>query len=71
MPGIDVVYAHDVVGKELDTPDVVLLGGAGSEYDHVTLSRVYDWMCQGVPVVAMHRSTAWNTTDGLRIDTGM
>jgi HAD superfamily hydrolase (TIGR01450 family) len=71
MPGIDIVYAHDVVGSDPDTPDVILLGGAGSEYDHVTLSRVYDWMAQGVPVVAMHRSTAWNTADGLRIDTGM
>ena len=71
MPGIDIVYAHDVVGREPDRPDVILLGGAGSEYDHITLSRVYDWMAHGVPVVAMHRSTAWNTTDGLRIDTGM
>jgi HAD superfamily hydrolase (TIGR01450 family) len=72
MPGIDVVYSGDVpADSEPETPDVVLLGGAGSEYDHVTLSRVYDWMCQGVPVVAMHRSTAWNTAGGLRIDTGM
>ena len=54
-----------------DAPDVVLMGGAGPEYDHLTLSRVYDWMAQGVPVVAMHRSTSWNTTEGLRIDTGM
>ena len=69
MPGIDVVYAHDVVGAE--TPDVVLLGGAGLEFDHVTLSRVYDWMARGVPVVAMHRSTSWNTSEGLRVDTGM
>jgi HAD superfamily hydrolase (TIGR01450 family) len=50
---------------------VVLLGGAGPEYSHLTLSWVYDWMAQGVPVVAMHRSTAWTTADGLRIDTGM
>jgi HAD superfamily hydrolase (TIGR01450 family) len=72
MPGIDVVYSGDVAADSApETPDVVLLGGAGSEYDHVTLSRVYDWMCQGVPVVAMHRSTAWNTAGGLRIDTGM
>jgi ribonucleotide monophosphatase NagD (HAD superfamily) len=28
-------------------------------------------MAQGVPVVAMHRSTSWNTTEGLRVDTGM
>jgi len=71
MHGIDVVYPQDASGSDADTPDVVLLGGAGSEYDHVTLSRVYDWMAKGVPVVAMHRSTAWNTTEGLRVDTGM
>lgn len=71
MTGIDLVYAHDVRDAVPDQPDVVLLGGAGPEYDHVTLSRVYDWMAQRVPVVAMHRSTAWNTTEGLRIDTGM
>jgi HAD superfamily hydrolase (TIGR01450 family) len=71
MPGIDVVYSRDVRDREPEKPDVILLGGAGPEYDHVTLSRVYDWMAQGVPVVAMHRSTAWNTTEGLRIDTGM
>lgn len=71
MRGVDVIYPSEVTGANSDTPDVVLLGGAGSEYDHVTLSRVYDWMARGVPVVAMHRSTAWNTTEGLRIDTGM
>ena len=72
MPGIDIVDSVDTRGGPMpDEPDVVLLGGAGPEYDHVTLSWVYDWMAQGVPVVAMHRSTSWTTADGLRIDTGM
>ncbi|MUL81808.1 MULTISPECIES: HAD-IIA family hydrolase [unclassified Mycolicibacterium] len=72
MPGVDVVYSGDFTGPRApETPDVVLLGGAGPEYNHLTLSWVYDWMAQGVPVVAMHRSTAWTTTDGLRVDTGM
>jgi HAD superfamily hydrolase (TIGR01450 family) len=72
MPGIDLVASTEFEPHEVvDTPDVVLMGGAGPEYDHLTLSRVYDWMAQGVPVVAMHRSTSWNTTEGLRIDTGM
>jgi HAD superfamily hydrolase (TIGR01450 family) len=70
MPGVDVVASTDF-GVDDGAPDVVLLGGAGPEYDHLTLSRVYDWMAQGVPVMAMHRSTSWNTTEGLRIDTGM
>ena len=66
MPGIDIVSAsdHGPGGPEPETPDVILLGGAGPEYNHLTLSRVYDWMAQGVPVVAMHRSTSWNTTEG-------
>ncbi len=72
MPGIDIVdsvmFSGDMVPE---TPDVILLGGAGPEYSHTTLSWVYDWMAQGVPVVAMHRSTSWNTAEGLRIDTGM
>lgn len=73
MAGVDIVYAGDYgpADPAPDTPDVILLGGAGPEYDHLTLSRVYDWMARGVPVVAMHRSTSWDTTEGLRIDTGM
>ena len=72
MPGVDIVYSSDFSGPQApDTPDVVLLGGAGPEYNHLTLSWVYDWMAQGVPVIAMHRSTSWNTTAGLRVDTGM
>jgi HAD superfamily hydrolase (TIGR01450 family) len=72
MTGVDLVYASDFSGPGMPpTPDVVLLGGAGPEYNHQTLSWVYDWMAQGVPVVAMHRSTAWNTADGLRVDVGM
>lgn len=68
MPGIDIVYPDD---NHPGVPDVILLGGAGPEFDHLTLSRVYDWMVQGVPVIAMHRSTEWKTADGLRIDTGI
>ena len=48
MPGIDIVYSSEFTGpKAPETPDVVLLGGAGPEYSHLTLSWVYDWMAQG------------------------
>ncbi|MGA9870961.1 MAG: HAD-IIA family hydrolase [Rhodococcus sp. (in: high G+C Gram-positive bacteria)] len=65
MPGID------FVDESADDPDVVVIGGAGPEFTHERLSRVYDWLCRGVPVVAMHRSLMWTTGAGLRIDTGM
>jgi HAD superfamily hydrolase (TIGR01450 family) len=72
MPGIDLVASTEFSSDDRpDPPDVILMGGAGPEYNHLTLSRVYDWMAQGVPVVAMHRSTSWTTTEGLRIDTGL
>jgi HAD superfamily hydrolase (TIGR01450 family) len=62
MPGIEFVD---------DDPEVVVLGGAGEEFGHRELSAVYEWMSQGVPVVAMHRSMTWSTREGLRIDTGI
>lgn len=64
MPGIDFV-------DESEEPDVVVVGGAGPEFTHERLSRIYDRLCRGVPVVAMHRSLMWSTGAGLRIDTGM
>lgn len=64
--------AEDLEGIVLDPqhPEVVVLGGAGPEFDHVTLSRVVDLMQQGVPLVAMQGGLTWATADGLRIDTG-
>ncbi len=66
MPGVDLVDP-----ARGSTPEVVVLGGAGPQFTHENLSRVYGWMVDGVPVVAMHRSTFWKTATGLRIDTGM
>ncbi|MDI9930354.1 HAD-IIA family hydrolase [Rhodococcus sp. IEGM 1354] len=65
MPGIE------FVDESSEDPDVVVVGGAGPEFTHERLSRVYDWLCRGIPVVAMHRSLMWSTGGGLRIDTGM
>lgn len=50
---------------------MIILGGAGPQFDHVALSRVYELMAQGIPVVAMHRNAVWSTREGLRVDTGV
>lgn len=67
------VIADDLPGIEVveDDPEVVVLGGAGPEFTHDAMSRVFDWMTRGIPVVAMHRSLMWSTERGVRIDTGM
>ncbi len=47
--------AGDMTGIEFDTdsPEVVVLGGAGPEFDHAALSRMVELMLDGVPVIAM------------------
>jgi HAD superfamily hydrolase (TIGR01458 family) len=64
----------DLVGINLtsagEPPDVVVLGGAGPEFDYATLNRVFQLAVAGTPLVAMHRNLSWATRDGLQLDTG-
>jgi HAD superfamily hydrolase (TIGR01458 family) len=53
-----------------EPPDVVILGGAGPEFDYPNLNRVFRLAMDGTPVVAMHRNLYWKTQDGLQLDTG-
>lgn len=53
-----------------ERPDVIILGGAGPEFDYPTLNRVFRLALDGTPVVAMHRNLYWKTEDGLQLDTG-
>jgi HAD superfamily hydrolase (TIGR01458 family) len=59
----------DLVGED-ESPDVVVLGGAGPEFDYPTLNRIFRLAMDGTPVVAMHRNLYWMTKDGLQLDTG-
>ncbi|MGW3470469.1 HAD-IIA family hydrolase [Saccharopolyspora sp. NPDC000995] len=53
-----------------DDADVVVLGGAGPEFDYRTLNLVFSHLQRGVPLVAMHRSLCWRTSEGLQLDSG-
>ncbi|MBT0567014.1 HAD-IIA family hydrolase [Williamsia sp. CHRR-6] len=70
-PVVEDMSGVEVVTDARVTPDVVVLGGAGPEFSHDALSRVFELMVAGVPVIAMHRSMTWSTTEGIRIDTGV
>jgi HAD superfamily hydrolase (TIGR01458 family) len=61
--------AIDLVGGE-DSPELVILGGAGPEFDYPTVNRVFRLATDGVPMVAMHRNLYWRTDAGLQLDTG-
>lgn len=62
----------DLVGPDTapEDVDVVLIGGAGPEFDYATLNRALACLLAGADLVAMHRNLLWRTADGLQLDTG-
>jgi HAD superfamily hydrolase (TIGR01458 family) len=63
---------EDMAGVQLvDTdPDVVVLGGAGPEFDYVALNAVFGHLQNGAELMAMHRNLFWRTAAGLQLDSG-
>jgi HAD superfamily hydrolase (TIGR01458 family) len=58
-------------GPESDVDvDVIVVGGAGDEFDYRALNRVFHHLQRGAHLVAMHRNLYWRTADGLDLDTG-
>ena len=55
---------------EAATADVVLLGGAGPSIGYDELNMVFRRALDGVPVVALHRNTRYQTDDGPVLDMG-
>ncbi len=58
----------DTVGP--DPPSVVLLGGAGPSIGYQELDAVFKLAVDGVPVVALHRNTRFQTAEGPALDMG-
>lgn len=58
-----------LVGEE--TPaDVVVIGGAGPEFDYPRLNHVFHLLLDGAVLVAMHKNLLWKTAGGLDLDAG-
>lgn len=64
LPGVTLVGIDD------PDPDVVVLGGAGPQFDYPTLNRVAAHVRAGACLVAMNANLYWQTDEGLRLDTG-
>ncbi|MGD0313197.1 MAG: TIGR01458 family HAD-type hydrolase [Acidimicrobiales bacterium] len=55
---------------DADHAGVVLLGGAGPSIGYDELNGVFALALAGVPMVALHRNTRFETADGLVLDMG-
>jgi HAD superfamily hydrolase (TIGR01458 family) len=64
LPGVTLVGIDD------PEPDVVVLGGAGPQFDYATLNRVAAHIRRGAHLVAMNANLYWQTDEGLKLDTG-
>ncbi|WP_202918198.1 HAD-IIA family hydrolase [Streptomyces cavernae] len=72
LAGVDLVDTGDTddTGDTGTVPDVVVVGGAGPEFDYASLNRAFGHLQQGARLVAMHRNLYWRTDAGLQLDTG-
>lgn len=64
LPGVNLVGIDD------PAPDLVILGGAGPQFDYQTLNRAFQLVRGGARLIAMNRNLYWQTSDGLQLDTG-
>lgn len=65
-----VLHGVTLVAPDASTVDVVLVGGAGPEFDYATLNAAYHHLQRGATLVAMARNLYWRTEDGLQLDGG-
>ncbi|GAB2762271.1 HAD-IIA family hydrolase [Streptomyces bullii] len=70
LDGVTVMSVADGGSGPGTTADVVLVGGAGPEFDYAALDRAFGHLQRGARLVAMHRNLYWRTDEGLRLDSG-
>jgi HAD superfamily hydrolase (TIGR01458 family) len=65
--------AEDLEGVELvgDRADVVVVGGATDPFSAGEMNRAFRMVLDGAALVAMHRSMAWMTEQGMTLDAGV
>lgn len=64
---------EDLIGVEttgVESAEVVLLGGAGPSVGYAELDAVFKLALDGVPILALHRNTKFQTADGPALDMG-
>ncbi|MER6420111.1 HAD-IIA family hydrolase [Streptomyces sp. NPDC001137] len=68
---LDGVALFDPADADGDSvPDVVIVGGAGPEFDYDALNRAFGYLQRGARLVAVHRNLYWRTDAGLQLDSG-
>jgi HAD superfamily hydrolase (TIGR01458 family) len=59
-----------LAGEDDPAVDVVLIGGAGTEFSYQALNHAFSCLQAGARLVAMSRGMYWRTSEGLQLDSG-
>ncbi|MGW2571377.1 HAD-IIA family hydrolase [Streptomyces sp. NPDC001537] len=71
LDGVALLDPADVDPDDAESvPDVVVVGGAGPEFDYDALNRAFGYLQRGARLVAVHRNLYWRTDAGLQLDSG-
>jgi HAD superfamily hydrolase (TIGR01458 family) len=67
----DRASAEDLEGVEVDDEgEVVVVGGASDLFSYERVNGAFKLIMGGAPLVAMHRSLYWKTSEGFELDGG-
>jgi HAD superfamily hydrolase (TIGR01458 family) len=73
LEGIDLITPAELVGgprSDARPVDVVVIGGAGVEFDYDSMNVAFRALMGGASLVAMLANTIWQTNAGLQLDAG-
>ncbi|GAA2487254.1 HAD-IIA family hydrolase [Streptomyces longisporus] len=71
LDGVALLDRADVDPDDAESvPYVVIVGGAGPEFDYDALNRAFGYLQRGARLVAVHRNLYWRTDAGLQLDSG-
>jgi HAD superfamily hydrolase (TIGR01458 family) len=55
---------------DVDTAEVIVIGGACEDFTYPTLNRIFRRLMEGAALVGMHRNLFWRTSEGWELDGG-
>ncbi|WP_061248129.1 TIGR01458 family HAD-type hydrolase [Leptospira alstonii] len=58
------------IESEFETPEAVLIGDIGKEWNYTILNDIFQKVKNGARLIALHKGKFWQTKEGLMLDIG-
>ena len=61
---------EDIELVDIESADLVVLGGACSDFTYDVMNRIFRRLMGGAELIGMHRNLYWRTSEGFQLDAG-